>query len=405
MDWNDTLRGLVTALGLGMMIGVVRERRHPAMPGVRSYTLAAILGYVSWRLGAVPFTVAFLITGAFALVSYVKSDAKDRGLAGELALVLTLLLAALADEGPPLAAALGVLTAILLYAKQRLRWFSRELISEQELRDALMLAAAALVVAPVLPSEPIDPWGVLRPTTLWRIVVLMMAVGMLGHIARRAAGVRAGLPVAGFFSGFASSTAAVASLGHMARDNPAVSAPAAGAALLANLASLLLLAAVIGAASPALLESLTWPLVGGAAGLLATTVLCMRGDTQRQDLEDLSSARAFKLLHAVSLAAVIAVVSLLSAWLAELVGKTGMLAAAMLVALVELQAAAVSIAQLGLAGSLPADTARWGILLVLAASALAKAVLSYFAGGGRFGARVAAGLAAMIAGALLAMLI
>ncbi|GIZ53281.1 MgtC/SapB family protein [Noviherbaspirillum aridicola] len=404
MDWNDTLGGLVTALGLGLLIGVVRERRHPARPGVRSHALAAVLGYVCWRLGPAPFVVALLTTGVFALVSYIRADAEDRGIAGELALVLTLVLAALAHQSPPLAAALGVLTAILLYAKQGLRWFSRELISEQEMRDALMLAAAALVVAPLLPGEAIDPWGVLNPTTLWRIVVLMMAVGMLGHVARRAVGARAGLPVAGFFSGFASSTATVASLGRLAREKPALTGLAAAAALLANLASLLLLAAVIGAASPALLDALIWPLVAAGTGLVAVALLLLRRDPQHQDLGDASAARAFQLVHALSLAAAIAAVSLLSAWLGELFGRAGVLVAAICVALVELQAAAVSVAQLGVAGGIPAETAQWGIVGVLAASAAAKGVLAFFAGGRRFGALVAAGLAAMGAGAALLMM-
>src|SRR3546814_12707752 len=73
------------------------------------------------------------------------------------------------------------------------------------------LLASALVVLPLLPSTAVDPWGVLRPDAIWRLVVLVMGVGVLGHIAQRAAGTRWGLPLAGFFAGFVSSTAAVRS--------------------------------------------------------------------------------------------------------------------------------------------------------------------------------------------------
>jgi uncharacterized membrane protein (DUF4010 family) len=69
----------------------------------------------------------------------------------------------------------------------------------------LLLAGAALVVMPLLPDHAVDSWGVLVPTRLWRMVVLILAVGMAGHLASRIVGARWGLPLAGFLSGFASS--------------------------------------------------------------------------------------------------------------------------------------------------------------------------------------------------------
>ena len=112
-----------------------------------------------------------------------------------------------------LATALGVTAAALLQAKRQLKNLSRNIITEQEIKDGLLLLAAALVVMPLLPTEALDPWGVLRPRTIWKIVVLVMGTGMLGHVALRMVGARWGLAVAGFFAGFASSTAATASFG------------------------------------------------------------------------------------------------------------------------------------------------------------------------------------------------
>src|SRR3546814_19918377 len=93
----------------------------------------------------------------------------------------------------------------------------------RSLHDALPISA--LVVLPLLPSAAVDPWGVLRPDAVWRLVVLVMGVGVLGHIAQRAAGTRWGLPLAGFFAGFVSSTAAVAGYGAVVRQQPRSAAP------------------------------------------------------------------------------------------------------------------------------------------------------------------------------------
>jgi uncharacterized membrane protein (DUF4010 family) len=110
--------------------------------------------------------------------------------------------------------------------------------------------------------------GALKPYALWRIVVLVMAVGMLGHIAFRATGTRWGFPIAGFFSGFVSSTASVASLGRHVKDKPHLLYAASAAALLSILSSLVLFVMVLAASSPALMSSVLLALVSGAVGML-----------------------------------------------------------------------------------------------------------------------------------------
>ena len=403
MDWNETTLGLATALGLGLLIGVIRERRHePAntVAGTRTHTLLALLGAIAWIPGLSAFVAALLVVGALAVASHLRSAPTDPGLTSEVTIVVTFALGGLAIQNPALAAAIGVLAAILLHAKQPLQHFSREWISERELSDALLLAAAALVVMPILPTRAIDPWGVLFPTTIWRIVVLVMAVGMLGHIAMRAIGANWGLPLAGFFSGFASSTAAVAGLGSRARTHASLSLPAASAALLANLASLLLFSAVLGAASPGLLASMSWPLSAAGASLLLIAAFGLRRGRHDAPAEA-APGGAFKLSHALFIAGVIAAVLLLAAWLGDLFGEVGVLTAAVLVALAEVHAAAASIAQLHASGGLGSGTSHWGVIAVLAASALSKSVIAFISGGRRYGTLVASGLLLMVAAAAL----
>ena len=234
MPLSEFLTSLLTALGVGLLIGIVRERRHHpelTQAGTRTHTLVALLGFVTWDLGVWPFVAALLVLGGLVISGYRTTARTDPGQTGEVALLLTMMLSALAHQNPVLSAGLGVLSAVLLHAKQTSQHISRTLITEQELHDALMLAAAALVVMPLLSDVPVDPWGVLRLTTLWRIVVLVMAVGLVGHLAQRTLGERWGLPVAGFFSGFVSSTAVVVGLGQHVRSGQHTPSAAATAAL------------------------------------------------------------------------------------------------------------------------------------------------------------------------------
>jgi uncharacterized membrane protein (DUF4010 family) len=400
-DWI----GLLTALGVGLLIGVVRERHHEpdrTKAGTRTHALVAMLGYVSWSLGTWPLVASVLVVGALVIGGYRATALADPGQTGEVAVLATLMLSALAQQNPSLSAALGVLAAALLHAKQASQHISRVLITDQELQDALILAAAALVVMPLLSDQAMDPWGVLQATTLWRIVVLVMAVGMLGHVAQRALGGRWGMPLAAFFSGFASSTAVVVSTGQRVRAGQSDALPAAACALLANLASLALFAGVLGAASPSLLMAMRWPLVLAGLGLLLVVLSALR----RIEGEGAESrtGRAFNLTHALGMAGIIALMSLLAAWLQHVFGDVGVLVAALCVAWVEVQAAAASIAQLIQTGGMAPESAHWALVAVLASSALAKTAFAIASGGVRYGLIVGVGLLAMVAGGAVGVL-
>ena len=378
------------------MIGVVRERTRSdsgnSIAGIRTHSLLALVAGVAISLGIAVFTAVLVLVGGLAIAAYLRSAPQERGLTSEVAVLGTVLLAGFAQHEPLLAAALAVVTAGLLYAKLPLHRFARDVLSAREVEDALLLAGSALVVLPWLPSLPVDPWGVLVPARLWQLVVLVMAVGMMGEVARRAVGARWGYAVAGFCSGFASSLAVVGGFGHRVRLYPALLLPAVSAALLANLASLLLMAAVLGTASPALLAGCAWPLLAmgvvlalaASPGIALTAVdAAMPGDVQ---------GRSFRLSQALWLAAAIAVLLLLAAWLRQWLGVSGALLATMVVALAEVHAAVASLAQLFGAQALSAVQSQWGLIAVLACASLAKVVLAGVTSGRAYALRIGGGL-------------
>ena len=185
-EMQTNLTSLLTALGLGLLIGAVRQRQHPdALAGLRTHALAAMLGAVAFGLGIAVFLLLLGFGGGLILIGYWRESDRDRGLTGEIALFLTLLLGALACEQPQLAAGLAVLTAGLLYAKASLHRFTQEVLSEGEVHDGLLLLAAVLVVLPLVPDRDFGPFSGFNPATLWTLVVLVMAISALGHVALR----------------------------------------------------------------------------------------------------------------------------------------------------------------------------------------------------------------------------
>jgi uncharacterized membrane protein (DUF4010 family) len=288
---------------------------------------------------------------------------------------------------------------VVLHAKAPMHRLAREWLSEREVHDGLIFLASALVVLPLLPDRTLGPFAVFNPRKLWLLVVLVMAISALGHVALRAIGNRWGLAVAGFFAGYVSSTAAVAGFGQRVRETPGVLAPAVGAAMLANLASLTLFVPIALTLAPSLLPAIAWPLAAAAAVVLVGGLLGIRRGRVDASSLPTSESRMFRFGHALLFAVVVTGVLFVSAALNAWLGARGAITAAVLTALAEAQAAFATVANLFAGNVLTASEARWAVLGMLGASALAKSILAFASGGPRYGLRVATGLGAMVAAA------
>ncbi len=400
------LHALLPALGIGLLIGAVRERSaKDAFAGLRTHGLAAVLGAVALGFGAPVLWLMLGLLIGLVLVGYWRSSTNDPGVTGEIALVLTALLGALTLTQPALAVGLGVVVAGLLYAKTHLHRLARDWISEDEVRDGLILLAAALVVLPLVPDRAWGPYGAINPALLWRLVVLVMAIGAAGHIALRLVGQRWGLAIAGFFAGYVSSTAATAGFGQRVRETPALLRPATSAAMLANLASLTLFVPILLAVSPTLLPVIAAPLLAAAIVLAVGGLLGLRGSDPANTAAPTEKNRMFQPRHAIAFAALVAVVWLVVAALNAWLGARGALVGAALSAAAELHAAVSTLGQLFNQGVLDPAQARLGLLALLAVSALAKSVIAWASGGRAYGLRVAIGLLLMVAAAGVVVLV
>ena len=270
---TDPVLALAVALGVGMLLGVERERRKGegagrAAAGVRTFALVGLAGGVSWRVGgAATAAVALGFVALAAVVGYVRSREEDPGLTTEVALVVDFLLGALAQRDTALAAGVGVVTAIVLAGRDQIHRVVRETLSDREVHDGLLFAACALIVLPLLPDKGFGPHGSLNPSIIWRLVVIVMAIQAAGYVAMRAIGPRYGLLVAGLLGGFVSSTATIGIMGARAVREPRLRRGATAAAVASSVATIILLAIVVGAASLETMGELVLPLV--FAGLAA----------------------------------------------------------------------------------------------------------------------------------------
>ncbi len=394
--------GLAAALASGLVIGAERERRKGDGPsrkpaGIRTFVVVALLGGIADQLGQPMLVAAGCAVALFSALGYALGERDDPGLTTEVALVLTYALGAYAQQAPLIALATAVLSATVLAFRTRLHGFVTSLVTRQEMLDALIFGVCALVIWPLLPNRTIDPLGAVNPFVLWRLVVLVMGITALGHIAERFVGPRFGLAVAGFASGFVSSSATIHTMGARAREHPELSAAAVAGAVASSVATFVELGILVGATSPRLLLELAAPLACGGGAALAYAIVAIRRVARTTTPLEKTRSRAFRFRTALMFAVLVTVVTSVTRLVQQRFGTAGALAAAALGGLADAHATAASVASLHAHATLAQCAAGLAVLLALSTNTLVKAVLAFASGGRTFGLRVLAGLVVMLA--------
>jgi len=407
--WTAGAQALAAALGCGLLMGLERERRkgqgpHRALAGMRSFTLASLMGAASMLLGQVWLTmVGAAFIGALGAIAYWRDRSDDPGVTTEIALLLAYLIGALCTWSVPLAAGLTVVVTGLLAARDPMHRFARDWLQTGELRDGLILCALALIAVPLLPDRAL--WGpALNPRTIATLLVVLLAIQALAHVARRLLQARHALMLSSLAAGFVSSTATIATLGMQVREGRAPARAQAGAALLSCVGTLLQLLAVAATVQPLWLPVLWLPALGGTAVVGCWGAWLVRsGESSHRVILSEKDARMFSLktagMVALLLGGVQAVVHGLSLWW----GPGGLVAGVLLGALVDLHAAAAAV----LVQAPPADgqaallQALLGALLV---HNLSKCVTAGLSGGRAYLLAFAPGLLVHV-GVVLALLV
>lgn len=288
----EVARLFLVALFIGALIGIEREQRRSAEPersfgGVRTHILLALVGgasaWMSRELQATwIFAVALASVGAVAVASYVRhgSEPGDApGITSEIAAIAVFLLGGMVVVGDAaLAVALAVAVSAVLAFKQPLHGLVAR-IGTQDLLAGIKLLSATFIVLPLLPREPVDPWGAINLYQLWLLVVITSGLSMVGYVAMRWLGVARGTAVTGLAGGLVSSTATTLSF---ARDSRMAGASASGLAessgiLLAWTVMFVRVAVLLAIVHPALLQVAGTPLAVMGATTAAFALAFYRG--------------------------------------------------------------------------------------------------------------------------------
>jgi uncharacterized membrane protein (DUF4010 family) len=205
----------LTRLGLAVAIGVFvgLEREHSGKAGVRTFALTSLLGSAAgmsggfYPIASLSFTalIVALLNGRHLMMRTKMATTTSMGL------ILVAVCGILCGEGhvfTPVATAL--ITAGLLAWKQPISGFVGGL-TDQEVRSAILLGILTFIIYPILPSHPVDPWGLVEPQSNWASVIIIAAIGFVNYILMKWLGPR-GMEITAFFGGLVNSRKVVVEL-------------------------------------------------------------------------------------------------------------------------------------------------------------------------------------------------
>jgi uncharacterized membrane protein (DUF4010 family) len=410
---TDSLQVLAISLGLGGIVGLQREWAESNIAGIRTFPLITVLGTIAGLLfgfnqflGSVMIVICMLgVITASTLGNYLRARVSfpavplsplppspeatpsrkqktGSGITTEMAILVmyavgVYLAFGFATGHTVIAVAVTGAVVLLLYAKDILHKFVTSL-GAKDVHAIMQFILLACIILPILPNETYGPYNVLNPRNIWLVVVLVVGISLLGYIAYRLVGERAGTVLSGVIGGLISSTATTASFARRSRDAEGDNGHAANTALVA----IMLASAVVffrlflelSATAPRHLWDIFLPLLAiGAVTALLALILFFRSRDGHQTMP--SQQNPTNLRAALLFAFLYALVSLGAAWAQDVLGSRGLYAVAAISGLSDMDAITLSSGRAVSEGRMLPHQASRAIAIALISSMAMKVII------------------------------
>jgi uncharacterized membrane protein (DUF4010 family) len=374
------------ALLIGTLIGLQREYAYgdpekELFAGARTFALMALFGaigaFAADVLGSpwVFIGLSLVLGGLLGLAYFIEaSKYEETGQTTEVAALVTVIVGAICyAHSIEVAAALGVVTTVLLAVKWEMRSLVR-VITREDVYATLRFAVITAIILPILPDQTYGPppVNVINPHNVWRMVVFISGINFLGYLLIKIVGPRRGVGISGFLGGLASSTANTLSFSQRSQEDKELTRPYAAAIIIGwtvMFGRVLFEVAVINRA----LLNLLWPailLMGGAA-LLYSLYLYL--SQKVIDEEELELSNPFELWPAIKFGLLFALVLVISKTAQLYLGTRGLYVTSFLSGLADVDAITLSLADLSSTNNgVDLEMAKTSIVLASIANTIVK---------------------------------
>ncbi|NND88822.1 MAG: MgtC/SapB family protein [Flavobacteriaceae bacterium] len=394
MNYED-LMTLGIALGLGMIVGLQRQKTDHEMAGVRTFTLLTLLGTVAGFITREfdnPFLlpmIGFSVTALLVTANWIKIKREtdtDIGQTTEVAALLMFAIGAYLVLGDRvIAVVVGGVVAVLLHVKERLHDFIDRL-EGKDLTAIMTFVAISMIVLPILPDETYGPLDVINPRNIWMMVTLIVGISVVGYFIYKFLGKKVGIISNGILGGLISSTATTVSYARKTADAASISKMAAFVITTASTIALARVMVEIGVVIPEKVPQLILPLLAEFVIMILLSVwlyyTIQKGEEESEMPEpknpaQFKSALIFGLLYGLILLAV--------AFSKQEFGNNGLYVVSIISGLTDVDAITLSLSKLMSDGGLSTDTGWRLILLASLSNLVFKGIMAAVLGTKRLG--------------------
>lgn len=401
----ETLQAFATSIGIGLLIGLERERQSDLKAGLRTFALVGLLGTLSALLAQITdsgwiLAAGLLAVAAMMIAAHVSDplDSGDPGTTSVVALMVCYALGAAVWFGyTSIAVMLAIATTLLLYFKAQLHGISKSL-THIDLLSILQFGVLSLVILPILPDRDFGPYLALNLHNIWWMVVLISGVSLAGYAALRLTGAQHGASLIGLFGGLVSSTATTMIFARHARANSDLGRTAMVVILLANIVVMVRLGVLCFAVAPELVGRLLGILGGGIVFGVAATLWGWRQLPEGDSLPMPNVTNPTEIRTALTFGAIYALVLVLAAWLQDVAGSRGLYLLALASGLTDVDAITLSALRMHGMDKLTAVQTVTAITLATLSNLAFKTGLVLAVGGAGLARRTLPGLGAIAVG-------
>jgi uncharacterized membrane protein (DUF4010 family) len=384
-----TLR-FAAALGLGVLLGLERERAHEelAFAGVRTLGMLALAGgiaaFVDAGLGRAWLALGvFAAVAALVVVSYgVTAWRGELGITTEISALVAFLLGFLCvagHVGP--AAGLAVASGGVLALKEWLHRLAGR-IEPADVEATLKFALVSIIILPLVPDQNFGPppLDVVNPFKIWLMVVLISGLNFASYLLVKIVGTEHGIGLTGLLGGLVSSTAVTLGFAQRSRAEPKQVAALALGILIAWTVMFARVVVLVAAVARALVPRIALAMaVFGIPSLVVCWFLWRRQRTEHTGSID-AGKNPFELGQAIRFGLVFGVITFAAKAAQVYLGTAGLYVAGAVAGLTDVDAIALSMSQLAAADASSVDAAGRAIVLAVTSNTLFKAGMVAFLG-------------------------
>jgi uncharacterized membrane protein (DUF4010 family) len=407
MEFQSLLSRVALALGIGLLIGLERGwRRREAEPGsrtagIRTFAISGLLGGIVGAIaqasgglasagGGIILAVGFA-TYATVITIFSRAENKAEGTFSATTAVagmLTFALGAYAVVGEEwIAAAAAVAAAGLLAVREELHGLVAK-ITWLELRSGLLLLAMSFIALPIMPGEPIGPFGGVNPREVWIIAIVLACVSFMGYVAVKYLGASRGILLSAAAGGLVSSTAVTVANARRAAANEGSPQLLAAGVSVATAVSFLRVFTIAAVLQPKLLLVMGPALMSGAAvavGFALVSAFWRKAGAHQSQMVEFRNPFGF--WSVLAFAMFLAVIIVLGRAVGESFGAEGAIAGAIVVGLVDVDSVTIAMARLT-PHILSSEAAAYAILAAVASDTVSKVAIGVAIGRGRFAVEI-----------------